>query len=42
MIGLEVIINKKSLVGGIQEGVISVIIDRLALDNRNYLAINFG
>lgn len=42
MIGFEVIINKKSLIGGIQDGVISVIIERLALDNRNYLAINFG
>lgn len=42
MIGFEVIINKKSLVGGIQEGITSVIVDRLLLDARNELTISFG
>lgn len=42
MIGFEVIINKETFVGGVQDGVISVIIDRLLLGSRNELTISFG
>lgn len=42
MIGFEITIGNKTISGGIEQGVVSVIFDRLIYDNRNCLNVNFG
>lgn len=42
MIGFELTKGNKTIVATLKSGVISVIIDRIILDTRNYISISFG